>query len=202
MMKKLNLTFLSLVFLIIQPAALFGQHSQLTRSDASTAPGRIAFISDIGGGQSLYVVDPEQSDIKVYDKFKVPEQQRKIVHESIVFSPNKKQVVFFASAPFNAAVSLWIAKADGSSARKLIDWKWPFYPRVVWSPAGDCLAFVITKDNSSSVYAIKSDGSDFHFVANGDNFSWSPNGHQRRLSAMGRRSDHQQRRSSLYAANA
>ena len=49
---------------------------------------------------------------------------------------------------------------------------------VVCSPTGDRVAFRTTEENLSKIYAMKSDGSDLHFVAEGDQFSWSPDGHQ------------------------
>jgi Tol biopolymer transport system component len=186
MRTKLILTFLSLLLPTIQTASVLSQQShanrflpsEQTRSDAFTTPNKIAFISDIGGGQSLYVVNPDHSDVELLGKLHA--QGAPIPPYDLVFSPDRKRVVFVDSTKFGKDAALWIANIDGSGARKLVDWKWirqgPF--PASWSPAGDHVAFAILEDNLSRIYAVKSDGSDFHFVADGDQLAWSPDGHQ------------------------
>lgn len=74
MRTRLILTFLSLLLPTIQTASVLAQQSHAIRflpseqtgSDASTIPNKIAFISDIGGGQSLYVVNPDHSDTEIF----------------------------------------------------------------------------------------------------------------------------------------
>jgi TolB protein len=93
--------------------------------------------------------------------------------------------MFIAQARNGTGAGLWMMKTDGSGARKLIDWKWMMhYPfRAAWSPAGDRVAFVTLTENASAIYSMNLDGSDFHFVAYGDDFSWSPDGRQLALTA-------------------
>jgi Tol biopolymer transport system component len=183
MRTKLILTFLSLFLQTMQTASVLAQQSQTTRlppseqtgSDASTAPNKIAFISDIGGGQALYVVNPDHSDTELFGKLHI--EGVRIPRQDLVFSQDRKQVMFVG---FGKKPALWIVNTDGSGARKLMDWKGlirsPF--SASFSPTGDRVAFVISEERLSKIYAMKSDGSDFHFVADGDQFSWSPDGHQ------------------------
>ncbi|HEY6245827.1 MAG TPA: hypothetical protein VIX17_17885 [Pyrinomonadaceae bacterium] len=182
-MKILSLIFLGLSLQIVQAPTMLAQQSAITKlsfeqiGSVASIPKRIAFISDIGGASSLYVVDPEHSDIDLLGKLHV-EGVRVPAHD-LVFSPDKKQVIFL-STKLGSGAALWISSTDGSNARKLIDWKWLIYGpfQASWSPTGDRFAFVIRKENSSAVYTMNVDGSGFHFVATGDRFSWSPDGHQ------------------------
>ena len=186
MRTKLILTFLSLLLQTMQTASVLAQQSQTTRlppseqtgSDAATAPNKIAFISDIGGGQSLYVVNPDHSDTQLFGKLHI--EGVRIPRQDLVFSPDRKQVMFVGSSKFGKEPALWIANTDGSGARKLMDWKGvirsPF--SASYSRTGDRVAFVISEENLSKIYAMKLDGSDFHFVADGDQLAWSPDGHQ------------------------
>jgi TolB protein len=186
MRTKLILTFLSLLLPTIQTASVLAQQSQAiwflpleqTGSDASTIPKKIAFISDIGGGQSLYVVNTDRSDIEIFGKLHIAGVR--IPRHDLLFSPDRKRIMFVASSKFGRDAALWIANTDGSGARKLMDWKWiresPFAASC--SPTGDHVAFRITEENLSKIYAMKSDGSDFHFVADGDQLAWSPDGNR------------------------
>ena len=186
MRTKLILTFLSSLLATILTGSVFAQQSytiklprlEQTGSNASTIPNKIAFISEIGGGQSLYVANPDHSDTQLFGKLHI--EGVRIPRLELLFSPDRKQVMFVGTSKYGQDGALWIANTDGSGARKLMDWTdvihKPFYPSR--SPTGDRVAFVISKENRSKIYAMKSDGSDFHFVADGDEFSWSPDGYQ------------------------
>ncbi len=189
MRTKLILTFLSLLLPTIQTASVLAQQSHAIRflpaeqtgSDASTIPNKIAFISDIGGGQSLYVVNPDHSDMEIFGKLHIEGVRiPRILPYELLFSPDRKQVTFMGSSKFGKDPALWIANTDGSGARKLTDLK--RFIRNAFSaspsPTGDHIAIRIIEENLSKIYAMRSDGSDFHFVADGDEFSWSPDGHQ------------------------
>lgn len=188
MRTKLILTLLSLLLLSIQTASVLAQShviklppSEQTGSDASTTPNKIAFISDIGGGQSLYVANPDHSDVEIFGKLHIEGVRiPRILPYELLFSPDRKQVTFMGSSKFGKDPALWIANTDGSGARKLTDLK-RFIGNAFSaspSPTGDHIAIKIIEENLSKIYAMKSDGSDFHFVADGDEFSWSPDGHQ------------------------
>src|SRR5437899_10177486 len=130
MRTKLILTFISLLLPTIQTSSVLAQQShairflpsEQTRSDASIIPNKIAFISDIGGGQSLYVVIPDHSDMEIFGKLHIDGVQ--IPRDDLLFSPDRKRVMFVASSKFGRDAALWIANTDGSGARKLIEWKW------------------------------------------------------------------------------
>ena len=148
---------------------------QLARSDV---PNRLAFISNIEGVSSIYIADPDHSDVTLRGKLKLNDGI--IPHWDLVFSPDRTKVMFVASYGMPRALALWIANTDGTGLRKLIDWEWlnqsPFH--AAWSPSGDRIAFVGGKENSSWIYIVNPDGSDLHSVGEGDYFSWSPDGTQ------------------------
>ena len=185
MRTKLIFTFLSLLLLSIQTASVLAQQSytiklppsEQTGSDTSPTPNKIAFISEIGGGQSLYVANPDHSDTQLFGKLHIEGVR---IPLELLFSPDRKQVMFVGSAKYGRNAALWRANTDGSGARKLMDLN-----GISWnpsstspSPTGDRVAFAVLEENHSKIYAMKSDGSDFHFVADGDQFSWSPDGQQ------------------------
>lgn len=182
MNAKLISIFLALV-MPIQLAGALGQQSQVTinpvpQRTRSNVPNRVAFVSDIGSVPSVYVADPDHSDVNLWGKLKL--NNVIIPHHDLVFSPDRTKVMFVASSPIARNPALWIANTNGSGARKLIDWEWiihsPFH--AAWSPAGDRVAFVANTQNSSAIYVMNLDGSNRRSVAMGDDFSWSPDGKQ------------------------
>ena len=185
MRSKLIPIFLGLV-MSIQLAGVLGQQSrvtsnpvpQRTRSSRSDVPNRIAFVSEIGGVPSVYVADPDRSDVNHWGKVKL--NNIIIPHHDLVFSPDRTRVMFVASERITRNPALWIANTNGSGARKLIDWEWiiqsPFH--AAWSPTGDRVAFVGSTQTTTAIYVMNLDGSNLRSVAIGDNFSWSPDGKQ------------------------
>jgi len=180
---KLILTLLSLLLLAIQTVGVLAQShviklppSAQTGSDASI-PNKIAFMSDIGGGQSLYVANPDHSDVEIFGRLHI--EGVRIPRHELFFSPDRKQVMFVGAKQYGKDPAIWIANTDGADARKLVDLKVIQNPFAAFpSPTGDHVVVRILEENLSKIYAMKSDGSDFHFVADGDEFSWSPDGHQ------------------------
>ena len=183
MRSKLIPLFLGLV-MPVQLSGVLAQQSrvtinsvpQRTKSSRSDVPNRIAFVSEIGGVPSVYVADPDHSDVNHWGKVKL--NNLIIPHHDLVFSPDRTKVMFVASEPIARNPALWIANTNGSGARKLIDWEWitqsPFH--AAWSPAGDRVAFVGSTQTTSAIYVMNLDGSNLRSVAIGDNFSWSPDG--------------------------
>ena len=161
-----------------QSRATINSVPQRTKSSRSDVPNRIAFVSEIGGVPSVYVADPDHSDVNLWGKLKL--NNVIIPRHDLVFSPDRTKVMFVASSPMGRNPALWIANTNGSGARKLIDWEWimtsPFH--AAWSPAGDRVAFVASTQNSSAIYLMNLDGSNLRSVAIGDDFSWSPDGKQ------------------------
>ena len=190
MTAKLISLLLGLV-MPIQLGGVMGQQSQVTKnpvpqrtkSSRSDVPNKIAFVSDIGGVPSVYVADPDHSDVNHWGKVKL--NNVIIPNHDLVFSPDRTKVMFVASEPIGRNPALWIANTNGSGVRKLIDWEWitqsPFH--AAWSPAGDRIAFVGSTQDTSRIYLMNLDGSNLRSVAVGDNFSWSPDG--KRLALTG-----------------
>lgn len=154
---------------------LLSIHGAAQTRTARNVPNRIAFISDIGGGSSIYVIDPDHSDINRLGKLHL-DDVRIPGPWGLAFSPDKTKVMFVGYSTTRKDHALWMMNTDGSGAQRLIDWKWatssPF--RAVWSPKGGRIAFVA----NDTTYVMNLDGSNLHFVAYGDLFSWSPDGKQ------------------------
>ncbi len=183
---KLNIILLSVILQTVQASHVIAQTKLITASTEvsqtrvsepgpNLAASKIVFISEIGGGRSLYVIDPDHSGINLLGRLHL--EEARIVPSTVMLSPDRKRAVFMTVDPRGG--SLWVANTDGSDARRLTDSMWriiriPF--AASWSPQGNRIAFVITRENFSGIYSINTDGSDFHFVAYGDKFSWSPDG--------------------------
>ena len=100
------------------------------------------------------------------------------------FSPSHQSIAFLEYPG-----TLWIAKPDGSEARKLIDCS--SYPDYVWSPDGNHIAYAVDDANfNSEVFIISTDGKSepVNITRHPDNdYSprWSPDG--KILAFVGRR---------------
>ena len=186
MRTELLLTFLSLIIFAIQTPLLLGQsysevsslNSKQERLKTSRIPSRIAFISNIGGGQSLYVMDPNQPNLKMFGKLHIDGVT--IQKHDLLFSPDGKRVMFVAWSSLSKDTALWVINTDGSAARRLRDFQWPQHSPfgASYSPSGDHVAFSVDEGNVFKIYVMKSDGSDLHYVADGDQLTWSADGRQ------------------------
>jgi Tol biopolymer transport system component len=94
-------------------------------------------------------------------------------------SPNGAEVAYLSDNGGHG--NLWIATMDGSTVRQLTFERNPAVSIGVpmWSPAGNWIAFVVSRDWTSSIWLIRPDGSGLHErVASGWGPCWTADGRQ------------------------
>ena len=92
-------------------------------------------------------------------------------------SPDDREVVYLSDNGGHG--NLWVARTDGSSPRQITFERDPAVAVGVpkWSPAGDCIVFLVTRNGRAGLSAIHPDGSNFRtVVAHGLAPGWSPDG--------------------------
>jgi Tol biopolymer transport system component len=92
-------------------------------------------------------------------------------------SPDDREVVYLSDNGGHG--NLWVARTDGSSPRQITFERDPAVAIGVpkWSPAGDCIVFLVTRNGRAGLSAIRPDGSNFRtVVAHGLAPGWSPDG--------------------------
>ncbi len=162
---KLNIILLSVILQTVQASHVIAQTKLITASTEvsqtrvsepgpNLAASKIVFISEIGGGRSLYVIDPDHSGINLLGRLHL--EEARIVPSTVMLSPDRRRVVFMSSHERGGA--LWMANTDGSGARRLTDYmQWlihiPF--AASWSPQGNRIAFVIIVVAAGQSYCLR-----------------------------------------------
>lgn len=171
------------------------------KSNETAGPGswspdgsRIAFFSDRGGNDDIYVVSAET--VRPKPVLSDPERD---LHEPS-FSPDGKKLVYSLETQ-NKAGELRVLDIETGRTRLVRRTELPM-TAPVWSPDGKRIAFVDRIDGNSEVCAIDPDGSEFVNLTNDRSLdispSWSPDG--TRLAFISHRGE--PRGSRLYTMNA
>jgi Tol biopolymer transport system component len=131
----------------------------------STAAGRIAFHSDPGGLDDLYVMNGDGSNVAQLThgrETSVPP----------VWSPDGTRLAFVCCLP--SRDSIYLVGADGSGLRRLASASGEV-GRPTWSPDSTRIAYSSYQEHR--IYEIRTDGSEAHvLVDDGTDPAWSPDG--------------------------
>jgi Tol biopolymer transport system component len=137
---------------------------------ASGLPERIAFVSSIHGLHSVYLMDPDGSNIAELPGAHIGES-------SASWSPDGQHMAFASRERGN--LDVYVMSADGYDLVRLTD-----DPandgKPTWSPDGSHIAFSSDRDGNYDIYIMNADGSNLarltdHPLAD-DSPDWSPDG--------------------------
>lgn len=104
------------------------------------------------------------------------------------WSPDGKQILFVRHPDgHNTGSSIWIANADGTEAKKVIEDSSPFL-QAAWYPDGKSIVFASGRDHTSAIFRVNLDGSNLEKIARAEKFVFlfpvfSPDGRQLIVSA-------------------
>lgn len=133
---------------------------------AGSIGGRLAFVSDEGGGQDLYVVEPGRMTTT-----RLTREHRRI--DSPGWAPDGSRLVFASTT--GTVSSIFVVNGDGTGLRRLAEGRSP-----AWSPDGTRIAFARIQDGNEDIFALALDGSPPRRLTThpGRDFSprWAPDG--------------------------
>jgi Tol biopolymer transport system component len=136
---------------------------------------RIAFVSNSGGNDDIWTVDPDGRRLTDLTKA----QKAKGSDSDPEWSPDGKRIAFVSDRDGNA--DIWVMNVDGTGARNLTHSPGDdLNPR--WSPDCKRIAFTSFRDGDAEIYTMTADGAEQTNLtkADGDDLqpAWSPDGMQ------------------------
>lgn len=142
------------------------------RTLAPEPPGKIAFASDRGGNNDIYVMDPDGGGIVRLTDDPAEDTQP-------TWSPDGTRIAFVSNRDGNKEI--YVVNANGGSATRLTTNLFEdFSP--VWSPllTNQRILFVTHRDGNDEVYAMNTDGTNpvnlTQNAADENDPSWAPSG--------------------------
>jgi Tol biopolymer transport system component len=133
--------------------------------------GKIAFVREDGGGEQIYVVNPDGSN------------QTRLTNDSAhniepAWSPDGAKIAF--SSDRGGRFAIYAMDSDGGNVIRLTDNASANVSHPTWSPDGTRIAFTSDRDGNQEIYVMNSDGSNQTRITNnpaGDGYpAWSPDG--------------------------
>ena len=92
-------------------------------------------------------------------------------------NPDGTELVYLSDSGGHG--NLWVAKTDGSDVRQITFERDPAVLLGIptWSPAGDRIAFILTRKDETGLWLVNPDGGGLHqLVPHGSTGTWSPDG--------------------------
>jgi Tol biopolymer transport system component len=138
---------------------------------------KIAFTAFKGKTSEIYIIDRNGNNA-------TPIIDGSDAH----WSPDGRQIVFVRHPDgHNSNGSIWIANADGTEAKKVIEDS-SFALQPAWYPDGKSIVFTSARDHTSAIFRVNLDGSNLEKIARAEKFAFyfpvlSPDGRQLIVSA-------------------
>ena len=146
---------------------------------ATTAGGRLAFISDRDGNRNIYSMNADGSSQTNLSQSSASEQ-------SFAWSPDGTRIAFIKrespSGPDDS--NLYLMNADGSGVTKVTanDFQYMNFTNLSWSPDGNRLAYVSGDDLVHYLSVVNADGTNRRLLreTNGPflDLAWAPDGNK------------------------
>jgi len=128
----------------------------------------IAFVSDRGGLQYIYLMDADGGNPRRLTTNEFPEL-------APAWSPDGSQIAFYSGN--NDVTNIYVVGADGSGTVNLTNQESGYNEDPTWSPDGTMIAFWSSRSGDNEIYAMRADGSGVVNVSNSpgpdENPSWS-----------------------------
>lgn len=147
----------------------------------TTFRGKIAFISDRKGRNTIYSINADGTGLReISDASSALNRDITGVH-TMTISPDGKQIAFGTAAFPSGTSDIYTINADGSNLRNLTHQPaLDLYP--AWSPDGTRIAFISNRNGKGEVCIMRPDGTDFRVIGQavitypGFAPAWSPDG--------------------------
>ena len=132
----------------------------LTRQDLESFSGKILFLSDRSGEESVWAMDPATGEvIAMVTDSRIHEQARELFLPN---SPNGKERVYVVGKEGNngTVYDLYVEDKEYGTTRKITDFKNAANYDPAWSPVDDRIAFVSTVSDGDEIYVTHAQGGD------------------------------------------
>ena len=147
-----------------------GTTSEIMLQFTCTRAMQLAYVSDVGGRDAIYVVTSNGTGLTRLSAYNVIESDPS-------WSPDGSKIAFRSNRDGN--FEIYVMSASGSDPVRLTTAPAGDYDPV-WSPDGTRIAFVSERDGKSEIYVMNADGSDLVRLTNNNAHdadpSWSPDG--------------------------
>ncbi len=155
-----------------EPRLLLSGSDNVEKPAVSPDGTRVAYVSDRGGAENLWVVELQGGEpVRI-----TAETRPEVQVSSPRWSPRGDFLVYTSNKGETGSFDLWLIGADGRGDEALthdasLDWM------PAWSPDGRTIAFVSDRDGSDGLWLIGTDGSGARKLASlAYEPAWSPDG--------------------------
>ncbi|MEZ4868932.1 MAG: DUF5050 domain-containing protein [Caldilineaceae bacterium] len=128
--------------------------------------GKLLFLNIGAEGQQTYLVDASEIPRPLFPEIDVAVEA--------MWSPDGTQIVFTGNDE-KQGYKIYLANADGSNARKLMDEQPGYNFRPSWIPDGNHIFFMSNRDNNLEIYEVNVDGTGLTNLTNHEGNDSNPN---------------------------